>query len=78
MGVFLSIVSRYHVLSRFHLTTQCDPFQFGHTFLFLEPWWLGLFLKIQPVWYMCLNNNFQFFLEIHVGEKVYKNECNIF
>ena len=29
------------------------------------------------VWYVCLNNSFQFFLEIRVGEKICENTCNI-
>ena len=29
------------------------------------------------VWYMCLNNSFQFFLEIRMNEKVCKNMCNV-
>ena len=29
------------------------------------------------VWYLCLNNSFQFFLKIHVGEKICKNTYNV-
>ena len=33
--------------------------------------------NLEPVWYVYLNNNFQFFFNIRMSEKVCENTCNV-